>query len=60
MPEALVLSQECPRPRHLIAKRTDMESQGGNLSMHKDVLDGVSRVLDVASLGGIVQALNIT
>ena len=52
------MSQERPRPRRLIAERTDMESQGGNSSMREDASDGAGRVLDIANLGGTVQALN--
>ena len=51
--------QERPRPHHLIAKHTDTESQGGNSSMREDISDGASRVLDIGSLGGTVQALNV-
>ena len=51
--------QERPRPHRLIAKRTDTESQGGNSSMREDISDGASRALDIASLGGTVQALNV-
>ena len=58
VPEVPVMSQERPRPRRLVAKRTDMESQGGNSSMQEDVSDGASRVLDIANLGGTVQVLN--
>ena len=53
------MSQEHPRPHRLIAKRTDMESQGGNLSMREDISDGTSQVLDIGSLRGTVQALNV-
>ena len=53
------MSQERPRPHRLIAKRTDTESQGGNLSMREDISDSASRVLDIGSLGGMVQELNI-
>ena len=53
------MSQERPRPRRLVAKRTDTESQGGNSSMREDASDGASRVLDIGSLGGTIQALNI-